>query len=611
MKKKISAALLLSAVSLTSYANIVLTEYVEGGSSNKVIEVSNLGSENVDLAVDGYKLSLYSNGKTSVQNELLLQGLLVPNSSLVVYNASAADIFKKPAPQGYLDSAGVTYFNGDDALVLSNNSGIVDSFGQVGTDPGSSWGTGDDNTKDHTLRRLASITQGDISESDEFTPSSEWAFFAKDTADGLGCTGENACTGSEPLPEDGTPIDDGSTPTDEICTNCPDITKIADRNTYDESAYYSHANAATDDSFRAALITDISANQKQLTYSEVWTALTYTDEDPNNSDNIILLYSGRSIAKKNNGSGDSSSNPDFWNREHSWPKSHGFPEREQRGYTDIHHLRPADSSMNSSRGNKDFADGGDPVAEAPANLSTDLTWEPRNEVKGDVARMMFYMDVRYDVGTDSTMPDLILVNQVGTDTSTLSDGTGKLGKLCTLLEWNTLDPVDNFELDRNNTIYEYQGNRNPFIDHPEWVERIYGNVCDNSENVAPSVEAGNEQTVTAGDSVNLSATASDSDGSINSYLWTQTSGASVTLSNADTASASFTAPNVTSKTTLVFSITVTDNNGATAQDNVTVIINPMATPVVETNKSSGGSFFYLLVLCGLGLFRKKCHNTSL
>jgi len=253
---------------------------------------------------------------------------------------------------------------------------------------------------------------------------------------------------------------------DEICTNCPPLEKIADRNTYDEAIYYSNANAANNDDFRAALITDISVNQKQFTYSEVWTALTYTDEDPTNSNNIILLYSGRSIAKKDNGSSANSSNPDFWNREHVWPKSHGFPNREQRGYTDIHHLRPADVSMNSTRSNKDFADGGDPVAEAPANSTTALTWEPRNEVKGDVARMIFYMDVRYDTGTDSTMPDLILVNQVGTDTSTLSDGTGKLAKLCTLLEWNDLDPVDNFELDRNNTIYEYQGNRNPFIDHP-------------------------------------------------------------------------------------------------------------------------------------------------
>ncbi len=606
MKIKLTAALLFSSVALTSHANVLITEYVEGGGSNKAIEISNLGSENVDLATEGYKLSLYSNGKTSVQNELLLQGLLVPNSSLVVYNTSAADAFKKAAPQGYQDSTGVTFFNGDDALVLSKNTGIVDSFGQVGTDPGKFWGTGDKTTKDHTLRRLTSVTQGDITDTDNFVPSNEWAFFAKDTSDGLGCIGESACTGSEPLPQAGTPVDNGTPPPAGICTNCPDIVKIADRNTYDEATYYTNANAANDNTFRAALITDISANQKQLTYSEVWTALTYTDEDPNNSDNIILLYSGRSIAKQDNGSGDNSSNPDFWNREHAWPKSHGFPNREQRGYTDIHHLRPTDASMNSARSNKDFADGGDPVAEAPANLTTSLTWEPRNEVKGDVARMMFYMDVRYDAGTDSTMPDLILVNQIGTDTSTLNDGIGELGKLCTLLEWNSLDPIDNFELDRNNTIYEYQGNRNPFIDHPEWVERIYGNVCDSSNNLAPTVDAGTDTTITAGTSVTLSATASDSDGSISSYQWTQSSGTSVTLTNADSASASFTAPNVSATATLAFTVTVTDDKGATAESSVTITVNPAAVVTTPTkDKSSGGSFFYLLALLSLGLIRSK------
>ncbi len=608
MKLKSLTALLAFSL-LPSHANVLISEYVEGGSNNKVIEISNTGSANVDLAVEGYKLSLYSNGKTTTTAELLLQGLLVPNSSLVVYNPNATDAFKKAAPQGLADTQGAINFNGDDAIVLSNNAGVVDVFGQVGFDPGKNWGSGDLSTKDHTLRRLSTITQGDTVQDDAFLPENEWQGFAKDTADGLGCTGESVCTGNEPLPKAGTPVEGGGTtpPADGICTNCPDIPKIADRNQYDEAAYYSNAHAANSGNFRAELIKDISTNQKQLTYTEVWTALTYTDQDPANPDNIILLYSGRSIAKKDNGSGNNSTNQDFWNREHVWAKSHGFPDSSQRGYTDIHHLRPADVSMNSQRSDKDFGAGGDPVAEAPENSYTANTWEPRDTVKGDVARMLFYMDVRYDTGTDATMPDLILVDQVGTARTSLNDGKGELGKLCTLLEWHSQDPVDNFELDRNNTIYEYQGNRNPFIDHPEWVEVIYADACSSTNNQAPSVDAGNTQTVAMNTTVTLSANATDSDGTIASYQWTQVSGTSVTLTNANSATASFTAPSVNSNTNLVFKVVVTDDQGATAEDTVTITVKAaqITEPEPVDNDSSGGSIFYLLISTFLLLIRNK------
>jgi len=170
MKIKILAAFLALGI-MPAQANIVITEYVEGGSNNKALEISNLGTENVDLAVEGYKLSLFSNGSSTARVEFFIQGLLVPNSSLVVYNANAAAAFKKPAPQGFEDTEGGITFNGDDAVILSNNAGVVDVFGQVGFDPGSSWGSGDLATKDHTLRRLTSVTQGDTVQDDAFDPS--------------------------------------------------------------------------------------------------------------------------------------------------------------------------------------------------------------------------------------------------------------------------------------------------------------------------------------------------------------------------------------------------------------------------------------------------------
>ena len=254
------------------------------------------------------------------------------------------------------------------------------------------------------------------------------------------------------------------------CFNCPPLDKVADATTFNDGSYYADALAAITNNLSAselktAITAAISQNHKQLTYSEVWTALTQTDEDPNNTANIILLYRGISIPKFANGSGSQSSNPDNWNREHVWAKSHGFPNSSQEGYTDIHHLRPADISVNSSRGNLDFDNSDAPLTESPLNRVDNDSFEPRDAVKGDVARMVFYMDTRYE-GLDST-PDLQVVDRL------TSGGEAALGRLCRLIEWNNADPVDAIERNRNDRIYEFQGNRNPYIDHPEWVSLLY------------------------------------------------------------------------------------------------------------------------------------------
>ncbi|MFT6329115.1 MAG: putative extracellular nuclease/endonuclease I [Bermanella sp.] len=210
--------------------------------------------------------------------------------------------------------------------------------------------------------------------------------------------------------------------------------------------------------------------------------MTATDQDPDNSDNIILLYSGRTISKISNGSGTASANGDNWNREHTWPKSRGFSNADDEPYTDIHHLRPTDISINSARGNLSYDESdralfdGEITTESDAELRASIlsqtaqnfkdndSFEPRAEVKGDVARMMLYMDTRYEAA--GTYTDLVLTNN-------LADNGGTLGKLCTLLQWNMADPVSDFETNRNDAAYQYQGNRNPFIDNPQWVELLY------------------------------------------------------------------------------------------------------------------------------------------
>ncbi|MGY1396960.1 endonuclease I family protein [Streptomyces sp. SS10] len=224
--------------------------------------------------------------------------------------------------------------------------------------------------------------------------------------------------------------------------------------------YYEGAEGKTGEALKSALHSIIS-DQTKLSYSAVWNALKETDEDPSNSGNVILLYSGASRSKSLNG-GDVGD----WNREHVWAKSHGDFGTSTGPGTDIHHLRPSDVQVNSIRGNKDFDNGGSTVTNGGGSLTDSDSFEPRDAVKGDVARMILYMAVRYE-GTDG-WPDLEPNNSV-------SNGSAPyIGKLSVLKEWHEQDPPDSFEQHRNDVIFEsYQHNRNPFIDHPEWVEAIW------------------------------------------------------------------------------------------------------------------------------------------
>ncbi|WP_233624851.1 endonuclease [Actinoplanes sp. ATCC 53533] len=227
------------------------------------------------------------------------------------------------------------------------------------------------------------------------------------------------------------------------------------------SAYYAAAAGKSGESLKDALHGIISSGVTTLSYDAVWNALKATDQDPSNSANVILLYSGTSRSKSLNG-GDAGD----WNREHVWAQSHGDFGTSAGPGTDLHHLRPEDVQVNSVRGNKDFDNGGTAVSTAPGNRTDADSWEPRAAVRGDVARMIFYMAVRYEGGS---YPDLEVDDVTGSGTAP------RMGRLSALRQWNQQDPPDAFEKRRNELIYSsYQRNRNPFIDHPEWVTAIFG-----------------------------------------------------------------------------------------------------------------------------------------
>ena len=226
-----------------------------------------------------------------------------------------------------------------------------------------------------------------------------------------------------------------------------------------DATYYAPAIGKSGTALRSELHNIIDGHTK-LTYDQVWTALRDTDEDPNNAANVIEIYSGRSISENLNG-GD----PDDWNREHVWAQSHGGFGTAAGPGTDVHHLRPEDVTVNSTRGNKDFDLGGSTVSQCTDCWTDTDSFEPRDAVKGDVARMMFYMAIRYE--GDDGWPNHELNDSI-------NGSTAWHGKISVLKQWNAEDPVSAFEMRRNDRIHStWQGNRNPFIDHPEWAASIW------------------------------------------------------------------------------------------------------------------------------------------
>ena len=251
--------------------------------------------------------------------------------------------------------------------------------------------------------------------------------------------------------------------------NANDCTKpIPDASRATPIGYYGDTNGLTGSELKQHL-NDVVDGHTRHSWQCVWTILKEADEHPDDADSVMAFYRRIPVRKSQRTErvrkGDEPG--DTWNREHVWPKSRGFPHETDYPFTDVHHLRAADYSVNSSKGTKHFDSGGSKHQECDCRYTT-TTWEPPLSVRGDVARMVFYIDVRYENDGDD-----------GHDTDlALDTGSGKatLGNLTTLLEWHRDDPVSTEERARNDTVHQWQDNRNPFVDHPEFADLIYGTV---------------------------------------------------------------------------------------------------------------------------------------
>lgn len=171
----------MAALGSTAQADLFFSEYVEGSSLNKGVEIYNGTGSTVDL--DGiYTIEAYHNGSLAPTYSIELAGAIADGDVHVIANPSASFASDQ--------SSGGISFNGDDAMVLLNNGVVIDSFGTVGVDPGSAWTGGGVSAQNKTLRRKAGITQGDMDPFDVFNPSLEWDQFNQDDFSGLGNYGD-------------------------------------------------------------------------------------------------------------------------------------------------------------------------------------------------------------------------------------------------------------------------------------------------------------------------------------------------------------------------------------------------------------------------------------
>ncbi len=226
--------------------------------------------------------------------------------------------------------------------------------------------------------------------------------------------------------------------------------------------YYDAASGKDGGDLKAALH-QIIRGHTIIPYGSLLGPLRELWRDPADPTKVRLTFSGTSV--------DAFSG---WNREHLWPRARGNSGASGADDSDLFHVVPTDVFVNAQRGHLyfDVSNPGDPGYRIPAHPSAPQTsrdsdsWQPAPAERGDIARAIFYMDVRYN-GTDPETSDMELVSIPPTG--------AQMGHLNTLLLWHAEDPPDDDERRRNDLIHSnYQGNRNPFIDHPEFAAAIWG-----------------------------------------------------------------------------------------------------------------------------------------
>ncbi|WP_315057560.1 endonuclease [Chryseobacterium indoltheticum] len=260
------------------------------------------------------------------------------------------------------------------------------------------------------------------------------------------------------------------------------------------AGYYNSANGLSGASLKTALSNIITNGHQDKGYNGLWTAYKTTDIDKNyeNDGSILDIYSEKpsstdpyKFTPGNNQCGTYSTEGNCYNREHIVPQSlfnEGSPMK-----NDIHFIRATDGKVNGMRSNYPFGKvgsasftslNGSKLGSSSSSGFSGTVFEPIDEFKGDVARMVFYFVTRYQ----SKLSTFSTGNMIG---SSAFPGL-QTWELNVLLAWHNQDPVSQAEINRNNASYTFQGNRNPFIDNPSYVNQIWGGQAPTTDTQAPS-----------------------------------------------------------------------------------------------------------------------------
>lgn len=374
------------------------------------------------------------------------------------------------------------------------------------------------------------------------------------------------------------------------------------------AGYYDAADGLSGTTLQQALH-DIIDNHTVRSYSQLWTDMQSTDAKASGKvwDMYSDIPSGTPDYEYTFGSdqcGNYSGEGSCYNREHSFPKS-WFNDASPM-YSDLFHLYPTDGYVNGRRGSYPFGEVSSPTWTStngskvgPCSYSgySGTVFEPIDEYKGDFARTYFYMATRY-YGEDSGWPGSDMVN-----------GSQPVSwALSMLMEWHTNDPVSTKETDRNDAVYAIQGNRNPFIDNPDYVDCIWGSNC----GTAPQISniATSPASPTSSDAVDVSATITD-DGTISSVTldWgtdgsTFPNSISMTNTTGDTYETSSTITAQIAGTSVYFKITATDNDTESTTSSTNSYTIPKSAPTTQASNlsanSKGASFIELTWVNGDG-----------
>ncbi len=352
-------------------------------------------------------------------------------------------------------------------------------------------------------------------------------------------------------------------------------------------SYYNDVNLTlSGSSLKDELATKIiSTHNIFLSYTPgVWDALKQTDLDPTNSSRVLLIYGWNDTDSditndRTRGRDQNGGNSGDWNREHVYPKSLGNPNLGTSGPgADAHSLRPCDGSRNSSRSNRKFAAG----SGAASYITPEGNWYPGDEWKGDVARMMMYMYLRYG---NQTLPTNVGVgSSVATDTNMID----------LFLQWNAEDPVSDVEKQRNPVLQVEQGNRNPFVDNPAFATQIWGGPqaedlfgsTGGSDTQAPSTPSGLVSSNVTQSTVDLAWSASTDNIAVSGYTIFR-NGTQIGTSS----TSSYTATGLGSGATYSFYIRAYDAAGNTSTNSNTVSV----TTQTGGGTGSGGNASDLLI----------------